>query len=140
MHPVEKEPKDRLADVKVEIEGSINELELFDAPVQQFLHAAQKLIQWGVANRNIERGQTELASERATSGRLDINDPMGDVLIGVVGIGGCQILKPGRLRFDDFVERAFPRQEIAAQGGKGQIRFTTNGVIGFVNDGLAGVS
>jgi len=83
----EKEFEDGLAPAGVEIERAVNELELFQSTDPKLLHLAEKFLQRRLPDGNVERRQAKLAGEWAAARRLDVNDAMRDVAVGVEVVG-----------------------------------------------------
>ena len=67
----------------VEIERAVNELELFHAAIQQPLQLFEQGGQGNLPHRNVERRQAKLARERTAARRLDVDDAVRDVVVGV---------------------------------------------------------
>ena len=106
--PVEEELEDRPAGVEVQVERAVHELEPCDAPVEQAAHLAQERLERDVSDRHVERGQAELAPERAAPGRLDVDHAIGDVLVVVEGIRQHQPGRVGQLPRHDLHQRPRP--------------------------------
>ncbi len=98
----EKEFENGSAGGDVEIERAVNELELFQAAIQKLLHLAEEFLQRHLPHWNVERRQAEFAGERAAARRLDVNDAMRDVVIGVKVVGQGELGKVRRLGGNDF--------------------------------------
>src|SRR5687767_14023642 len=96
------EIEQRFADVQVQVEGAIDELELRDAAVKQALKMAQQFIERRLAHGNVERRQTKFAGERTTTRRFDVNDAMRDVLVVVQIVGQHKLRELRQLRGNDF--------------------------------------
>ena len=85
--PVEEKLQDGRAELQVQVEGAVDKLELPATAVEQLLHFGEECFEWRVAHRRVERRETELTFKRTPARRLDIDDPMRDVFIGVQRVG-----------------------------------------------------
>ncbi len=74
--------KDGFADVEIQIERAIDELEASHAAVEKSLHRGEKMIDWCISHRHVERRKTELAFERTATRGFDVNDALG--YVGVI--------------------------------------------------------
>src|SRR5262245_21136362 len=83
----EEELKQGAADVQVQVEGAVHELELPDPAVEEPLQMLEQPVERGLPHGNVERAETELACERAAARRLHIDDPVRDVVIGIQIVG-----------------------------------------------------
>ena len=85
--PVEEELEDGFGGIQIQIEGAVHELEAIEAAVEELLHLSKERIERNVADGDIERGETEFTFERAAARGLDVDDAMGEIVVGVEGVG-----------------------------------------------------
>lgn len=133
-----EEAEDGAADGQVQVEGAIDELELAGAAVEQALETGEEGFERELAHRDVERREAELAGERATSGGLDIEHAVGEVVVVVVGV---RELEPGQVG-DGGVEDARRRwggglEQGPAEVGEREVGFAGDGVIREGDDFLA---
>ena len=138
--PFEQELQDRPAGFQVEIEGPIHELELPHAPVEQALEVIEQRRQRRLPHRDVQRGQAELAGERAAARGLDVDDAVRHVLVIIEIVGQRQLGELGQLRGNDLGRRAFAGEQLPADSGECQIRFASDDVVGQLHDGLRSTS
>ena len=102
----EEEFEDGPAGGDVEIERAVNELELLHAAVEEPLHFAEEFVQRNLPDGDVERRQAELAGERTAARRLDVNDAMREVVVGVKVVGQGDLGKVGQFGGNDFGQRS----------------------------------
>jgi hypothetical protein len=88
------ENSERCANIK--IEGTVNEFEGPQSPSKERVQFFQHLQMIKLAYRDIYRGETELTRERTSSRYLNVNNPVSDILIGVVSIRKFDISERGQ--------------------------------------------
>ena len=84
---VEEEAENFRGGFNVEIESAIHELELPAIPVEEALHGGKETVARKVSDGCVERGETEVAAERATARGFDIDDPVGNIVVSVEIVG-----------------------------------------------------
>ena len=99
---LEEEFEDGLADGDVEVERAVNELELFHAAIEQPLQLLEQGGQGNLPHRDVERRQAEFAGERAAARRLDVDDAVRDVVVGVKVVGQGELGKVRQFGGNDF--------------------------------------
>ena len=80
---VDEKLQDAGARGQVEIESAVHKLELSGPSIKKPLHGGQKRVGVKGPHGCVERREAELAGERATSGGLDVDDSVFEVLIRV---------------------------------------------------------
>ena len=125
----EEKIEERFAREKIQVERAVNELKLFQAAIQKFLHRREKFIQRHLPHGNVQRRQAELAGERTAARRFDVNDAMREVRFRVKIVGQGEARKFRQLGQDDF-RRHFAIQKLPAYLGKFQIRLAGDDVVG----------
>jgi hypothetical protein len=133
---VEKKLQQRFASGEIEIESAIHELELSHTAMEKFLKIFEQCRQRKLANRNIERRKAKLASERAATRRLDVDDAVSDVFVVVEFVRRRELRKVGQFGGDDFRGEFFPGEQTAAHLGEFQVSLAGDDVIGCANDRL----
>ena len=98
----EEKFKDGFADADVEIEREVNEFELFHATIQQPLQLFEHGRHRDLPHRDAERRQAKFARERTAARRLDVDDAMRDVVVGVEVVRQDDLGKVRRFGGDDF--------------------------------------
>jgi hypothetical protein len=88
---LQEEFQNGLGNVEVQVEGAVDELELAEAAIQKRLHGGEEVVDRHVPHRHVERRQAELALERAAPRGLDVDDAVGEVVVGVEVVGQFQI-------------------------------------------------
>ena len=96
--------------------------------------AAKKRIERHLPHGNIERRQTEFATERAAARRFDVDHAMRDVFIGVILVRQPQIGERRRLASMILSSGRRPASEPFAQSGKLEVGFAGHREIGEPHD------
>ena len=86
----------------VEIERAVNKFELFQPAIQKLLHFGEEFVQRDLPHGNVERREAKFAGERAAARRLDVNDAVREVVVGVKVVGQGDLRKVRQLGGDDF--------------------------------------
>src|SRR4051794_424395 len=94
--PVEEELQDGLGDREVQVERAVDELELAEAAVEERPHRGEEIVQRHVAHGDVEGRQAKLTLERAPPRGLNVNDAVGEVVVGVEGVGESDGATKGR--------------------------------------------
>lgn len=132
----EEEFEDGACDVDVQVEGAIDEFEVARAAVQEALEGGQERFQREGADGDVEGGQAEFAGERAAAGGFDVEDAVGEVLVGVFVVGEVELVEGGQRGLEDAAGRVLALEEAAGQLGEGQVGFAADDVVGDLGDGL----
>ena len=133
---IEEELEDGAARFEGEIEGAIHELEGAGTALQEGIEGGEEAIEVDGANGDIERGEAKFAGERASAGRLHIEDAVGEVFRGVGVVGQDQLIEFWEGGVQDFGEVASTREHGTANLGKKKIGFASDDQIGLLDDGL----
>ena len=81
-------------------------------------HRREETTPAGIADRHVERRETELAAERAAARGLDVDDAMGHILVGVEVVRQPQIAEgPAHRRERRFRAAAVPRASACRAAG-----------------------
>ena len=102
------------------------------------LEGGQERFQVKLSNRIVERGKAEFTGKGTASRRFDVNDPMGKVVLSIIGVGELDFGEVGQgridnLGFEDFVAV----KDLLNQLGKGQVGFAGDEVIHLFSKRLA---
>ncbi len=122
----EKELQNCLADSQIQVECSVNKLELLNASVQKLLHFRKETLAVELTDGDIQSRKTKLTGKRAPPRGFDIDDSMCDILIRVKIIGELDVWQAGHRGGQTFFGRGIPVQNIAAQLRKYEVSFTLN--------------
>src|SRR5262249_15108394 len=79
----EKEFQQGPAALEIQVERAIHELELLHPSIQQALESGEQFFEGRLTHRDLEGTQAELAGERTTARCLDIDYPMGNVVLRI---------------------------------------------------------
>lgn len=113
----------------MEVEGPVDELELAHAPIEERLHGVKEAVERELADGDVERGQAELAGEGATTGGLDVDDPVGAVAFVVEVVGELELDGIGDRGVEDVLGlRA--SDELAAEIGEREVGLARDDVMG----------
>ena len=113
----------------MQVERSVDELELADAPIEQRLHRVEKAVEGELTDGNVEGREAEFAGEGTTTGGLDVDDAVGAIALVVEGVGELEL---GRIRDRgvDRVGRFLAGDELPAEVGEGEVGFAGDDVVG----------
>ena len=112
---LQKEIENPRADFGVEIEGAIHEFEVAHAPLVEPLHLGQKRLQRKRPSGLVQRRQTEFALERAAARGFDVDQPVGDVLVGIKPIRQRELIQRGSRGGDDLFGRRVVGEQSPAE-------------------------
>jgi hypothetical protein len=132
----EEESEDGAAGFDVQIERAINELERFDATREESFEGREEAGKRKGANCGVEGREAELAREGAAAGGFDIDDAMGDVVVGVEVVRQAELVQVRQGRVDEFGAGALMIEEVMAEAWESKVGFAGDDVIGELNDGL----
>ena len=105
VQPLQKEIQNPRADLGVEVECAIHELEMAHAPRVKRFQFGEKGFQRKRPGGLIQRRQAEFAAERTTARGFDVDQSMGDVLVGIEPVGQGQLVQRRRFGGDDALRR-----------------------------------
>lgn len=111
----EEEAQDRLAGRAAQVEGAVDELEESCPALVQPPHLQQEALRIERHRGAVERGQAELAPERATARGFDIEDAMAQVVVAEPGVGRLQLVGCERLAGDQPRGRGLTVEHLPAQ-------------------------
>src|SRR6476646_9394169 len=130
----EEELEQSPADVEIQVEGPIHELEMLHAAIEQLLQFGQKLIERGLANGNIQRGETKLARERTAARGFHVNDPVCDIGVVVEVIRQFELAKLGQWRGNNLCRRWVSAEQEMAKFREFEVGFTGDNEISQLHD------
>lgn len=98
---VAEEAEDGAADLEVQVEGAVDELEVARPAIEQALHGVEEAVEGERPDGNLEGRQAELAGERTAAGGFDVEDPVGEVGVGVLVVRQCHLREVGQRGVED---------------------------------------
>ena len=95
--------QNRFADVEVQVERAVNELESLHAAAEQTLQSIEQRGQRKQTHGNVQGRQAKLAGERAAARGLHVNHTMRCVFVSVSIVRQNQLVQVGQLGGDDLL-------------------------------------
>ncbi len=126
----EEEIQQGAGNANIEIEGSVDELEASGSALPQRFKRLKQLLCGQLADGQVNRRKAKFTAERAASGGLDIQCPMQDIFIRVVGVGQVNSVQYDRLCLNESWRLRLALKLLVAELSKCQVRFTLNDMIG----------
>ena len=111
---LEKEFENGAADIDVQVEGAVDELELFHTALEEAFESGEQLRQGGLPDGNVQGGEAEFAGKGAAARGLDVNDAMGDVLSGIEVVGEGEPREIGEVSRNDFGRGSLAGEQLLA--------------------------
>ena len=105
IQPLQEKIQNPRAGLDVQIESAVHKFEMAHAALMKSLEFGQERLQRKWPGGLIQRRQTELAFERTAARSFDVNQAVGDVLVGIEPIWREQAIQRWRIGDDDLFGR-----------------------------------
>ena len=134
----EEEVEDAGRGREAAVEGAVHELEGARPALPERVQLGQEGLQGKGPDPVVDGTQAERAAERAAARGLDVDEPVGQVLVGVERVGCGERIDLGRCGRDDPLRRRPAREQSPAQLAEGGFALALDEVVGLVEGDAQG--
>ena len=136
IQPLQEKIQNPRAGLDVQVESAIHEFEMAHAALMQHLQFGQERLQRKGPSGLIQRRQAELAFERTAARSFDVNQTVGDVLVGIEPIRREQAIQWWMIGDNDLFVRRVPLVDSLAQLRERQVAWAGDQIVGQLDDCL----